>query len=213
MKRNVRNVVRGAVALALAGAALTGCGEEKAAPSAPAKPSQGGATATAAKGSAVGAAGSACTLPVAFDLAAKWKAKPVEPEAADSPLAGLSKQGPFTMACEMDAKPAGNVGFLRAWTEDAKSGTPRSALEAFVGANKNASKATYEEIKAGSLPATEVVFETYNKLMDESKQERALAVVTPKGTLVLHLSGLDTQEQTEMLPAYELAKSSMKPTP
>ncbi|GAA2445938.1 lipoprotein [Streptomyces mauvecolor] len=207
-----RNVVRGAMAVALAGAVLTGCGDGKPASSSPssgpAKPSQGGAT--AAKGSAVGAAGSACTLPAAFDLAAKWKAKPVAPDAADSPLAGLGKQGPFTMACEMDAKPAGNVGFLRAWTEDAESGTPRAALEAFVGANKNASKATYKEIEAGALPATEVVFETYNKLMDESKQERALAVVTPKGTLVLHLSGLDTQEQTEMLPAYELAKSSMR---
>lgn len=204
-----RNAVRGAVALVLAGAALTGCGKEKASsPSSPAKPSQG--PATAAKGAAVGATGSACTLPVAFDLAAKWKAKPVEPDPADSPLAGLSKQGPFTMACEMDAKPAGNVGFMRAWTDTAKSGTPRAALEAFVGANKNASKAAYKEIKAGAFPATEVVYETYNKLMDESKQERALAVVTPKGTLVLHLSGLDTQEQTEMLPAYELAKTSMR---
>src|SRR3954468_1635857 len=173
----MRNAVRGAVAAVLAAAVLTGCGEEKGAtaaqsPSAsrkpPAKPSPSQGGGSTAKDGEVGAAGSACTLPATFDLAPKWKPKAVHVE-ADSPVAGLAKQGPFTMACEIDAKPAGNIGFLRAWTEDAKSGTPRAALEAFVGANKNASKAAYEEIKAGSLPAAEVVFETYSKLMDESK--------------------------------------------
>lgn len=212
--RNVRNATRGAVALALAGAVLTGCGEGKPAssasssPSSPAGQAKGGAA--AAKGGSVGAAGSACPLPAVFDVADKWKAKAVQADPADSPLSGLTQQGQFSMACEIDAKPAGHLGFLRAWTGTATTGTPRAALEGFVGANKNASKAAYKETKAGSLPAAEVVFETYSKLMDESKQERALAVITPHGTLVLHLSGLDTQEQTDMLPALELAKSSMK---
>jgi hypothetical protein len=222
----MRNAVRGTVAAVLTAAVLTGCGEEKEstaaqgpaqspsqAPSASAKPSvkpspaQGGGS--TAKDGKVGAAGSACTLPVTFDLAPKWKPKPVHLE-ADSPVAGLAKQGPFTMACEIDAKPAGNIGFLRAWTEDAKSGTPRAALEAYVGADKTASKATYKEIEAGALPATEVTYETYSKLLDRSKRETALAVVTPKGTLVLHLGGWDTEEHQEMLPAYELAKTSMR---
>ncbi|MFD7342498.1 lipoprotein [Streptomyces violascens] len=222
----MRNAVRGAVAAALAAAVLAGCGEEKEStaaqsPSASAKPSPsrgGGSTAKAtpsqaggpaAKDGMVGAAGSACTLPASFDLAPKWKPKPVQVE-ADSPLAGLAKQGPFTMACEIDAKPAGNIGFLRAWTEDAKSGTPRAALEAYVGADKTASKATYKEIKAGALPAAEVEYETYSKLLDRSKRETALAVVTPKGTLVLHLGGWDSEEHDQMLPAYERAKTSMK---
>lgn len=172
-----------------------------------AMPSQAGGP--AAKDGTVGSAGSACTLPASFDLAPKWKPKPVQVE-ADSPLAGLAKKGPFTLACEIDAKPAGNLGLLRAWTEDAKSGTPRAALEAYVGADKTASKATYKEIKAGALPAAEVEYETYSKLLDRSKRETALAVVTPKGTLVLHLGGWDTEEHQEMLPAYELAKRSMK---
>ncbi|GGY29931.1 lipoprotein [Streptomyces xanthochromogenes] len=202
-----RNVMRGAATAALAAAVLTGCGEEEkpkpaAAPgaSSPARPS------TAAGGS-VGATGSACALPASFDLVAKWKPKAV---AAGSPLAGLAQQGPFRMACEIDAKPAGNIGFLRAWTGTASSGTPRAALESFVGADRTASRATYKETRAGSLPAAEVVYETYSKLLDESKQEHALAVVTPKGTLVLHLGGLDTQEHRAMLPAYELAKGSMR---
>ncbi|MCT9091949.1 lipoprotein [Streptomyces sp. ASQP_92] len=220
MRRDVvRDGVRGAVAVVLAAAVLTGCGEEKkpgasAAPSSPAKPSptSGSGAAAAKAGGAVGSAGSACALPATFDLAAKWKPKPVAAEAADSPLAGLAKQGPFTLACEIDAKPAGHIGFLRAWTITTTSGTPRAALESFVGADKNARKPAYQEIKGGSLPATEVAYETYSKVMDASKQEHALAVVTPKGTLVLHLGGLDTQEHQEMLPAYELAKSSLKAT-
>ncbi|MFB7746946.1 lipoprotein [Streptomyces sp. NPDC056132] len=205
-----RNLMRGAATAALAAAVLTGCGEEErakpaAAPgaSSPAKPSM-------AAGGSVGAAGSACVLPASFDLAAKWKPKAVVAEQADSTLAGLARQGPFRMACEIDAKPAGNMGFLRAWTGTAASGTPRAALESFVGADRTASRATYRETKAGSLPAAEVVYETYSKLLDESKQEHALAVVTPRGTLVLHLGGLDTQEHQDMLPAYELAKRSMR---
>ncbi|AYG82353.1 hypothetical protein DWB77_04526 [Streptomyces hundungensis] len=214
-----RDVVRGAVVVVLAAAVLTGCGEEKnpgasAAPSRPVEPSSasGGGAAAAKAGGAVGSAGSACALPATFDLAAKWKPKAVAAEAGDSPLAGLTKQGPFALSCEIDAKPAGNIGFLRAWTDTATSGTPRAALESFVGADKTARKAAYAEIKAGSLPAAEVVYETYSKVMDTAKQERALAVVTPQGTLVLHLGGMDTEEHQEMLPAYELAKSSLKVT-
>ncbi len=212
MRRDVvRGAVRGAVVVVLAAAVLTGCGEEKepaasASPSSPAKPS------SAPGGGAVGSAGSACALPATFDLAAKWKPKAVAAEAGDSPLADLTKQGPFALSCEIDAKPAGNIGFLRAWTAAATSGTPRAALESFVGADKTARKPAYAEIKAGSLPAAEVVYETYSKVMDTAKQEHALAVVTPRGTLVLHLGGMDTEEHQEMLPAYELAKSSLKVT-
>ncbi|MFE9401917.1 lipoprotein [Streptomyces sp. NPDC006530] len=206
-----RDVVRGAVVVVLAAAVLTGCGEEKE-PAASASPSSPATPSSASGGGAVGPAGSACVLPATFDLAAKWKPKAVAAEAGDSPLAGLTKQGPLTLACEIDAKPAGNIGFLRAWTAPATSGTPRAALESFVGADKTARKAAYAEMKAGSLPAAEVVYETYSKVMDTAKQERALAVVTPRGTLVLHLGGLDTEEHQEMLPAYELAKSSLKVT-
>lgn len=53
-------------------------------------------------------------------------------------------------------------------------------------------------------------YETYSKLLDESKREHALAVITPSGAVVLHLGGMDTNEHKEMLPAYELAKQSLR---
>ncbi|MFF1476709.1 lipoprotein [Streptomyces sp. NPDC058301] len=213
----MRILVRGAVAAALAAVVLTGCGGGKESSGKPAAsptrasskaPGTASGAPAAEGGNTVGAAGSACPLPVAFTTADKWKAKAVRLDG--TALDALAKQGPFTMACEIDAKPAGNIGYLRAWTSTAKGGTPPAALEAFVTADKNASKAAYTEIKAGSLPATEVVYGTYSKLLDESKQEHALAVITPSGAVVLHLGGMDTDEHKEMLPAYELAKKSLR---
>lgn len=213
----MRILIRGAVAAAAAAAVLTGCGGDKessdksaATPTATSsKASEKASGAPAAEGGAtVGAAGSACALPVVFATADQWKAKPVKLDGTE--LDALAKQGPFTMACEIDAKPAGNVGFLRVWTSAVKGGTPRAALETFIAAERNARKAAYTEIKAGSLPAAEVVYETYSKLLDESKQEHALAVMTPGGAVVLHLGGMDTDEHKAMLPAYELAKKSLR---
>lgn len=213
----VRILVRGAVAAALAAVVLTGCGggeESSGKSAAPVTQASSKASGTASGapaaegGDTVGAAGSACPLPVAFTAADKWKAKAVRLDG--TALDALVKQGPFTLACEIDAKPAGNVGFLRVWTSTAKGGSSRAALEAFVAADKNARKAAYTEIKAGSLRATEVVYETYSMLLDESKQEHALAVITPTGAVVLHLGGMDTDEHKGMLPAYELAKKSLR---
>ncbi|WP_324616379.1 lipoprotein [Streptomyces sp. ERV7] len=199
---------------------LTGCGGEKDSADKPtATPAKASSEASDRASSApaatghdlVGAAGSACPLPVTFTIADKWKAKAIKLDG--TALDTLAKQGPFTMACEIDAKPAGNIGFLRAWTSKAKGSSPRAALEAFVTADKDASKATYSEVKAGSLPATEVVYETYSKLLEESKQEHALAVASPSGPVVLQLGGLDTEEHKEMLPAYELAKKTLRSNP
>ncbi|MFK8906527.1 lipoprotein [Streptomyces sp. YS-3] len=212
----MRHVIRGAVVTALAAALLTGCAGEKESSDDPKARSTGptqtpsaasGAPAAKAHGT-VGAAGSACPLPVVFATADQWKAKPFKLDG--TALDALAKQGPFTLACEIDAKPAGNIGFLRAWTSSLRGGTPRAALTAFVATEKNARKATYTDIKAGSLPAAEVVYETYSELLEESKQGHALAVTTPSGAVVLHLGGLDTDEHKGMLPAYELAKSSLR---
>ena len=43
-----------------------------------------------------------------------------------------------------------------------------------------------------------------------SKEQRALAVTTKRGPVVLHLGGLDTEEHRAMLPAYELAKRTLR---
>ncbi|MEU6983083.1 lipoprotein [Streptomyces sp. NPDC046324] len=215
MRHPIRAVVPALAVLAAAGA-LTGCGTgAKPAPdSAPDKAPHAAAT-TAAAGSgtsaeaaaSVGASGTACALPVSFGLAADWKPQAVK-ATDDEVFAALGKQGPATMTCEIDAKPAGNIGYLRVWT--AGEGPARTALEGFVKAEENTSKVSYKETKAGELPAVEVTYTVYNKLMEESKEERAFAVATPKGTVIVHLGGLDTEEHREMLPAYELARTSLK---
>ncbi|MFF8839727.1 lipoprotein [Streptomyces sp. NPDC015130] len=163
--------------------------------------------AAAASGATLGGAGTACALPASFALAAKW-----EPEAIDDPedpeFAALTRQGPATVRCEVDAKPAGHIGYLRVWTAD--RGPARAALEGFVKAEKKATAVAYRETKAGALPATEVTYTVADELGGESKEERAFAVATPKGTVIVHLGGLDTAEHRAMLPAYELAKSTTK---
>ncbi len=222
-----------AVLVALA-VAVTGCspaGDERpggqaagSTPAAPAKTAdeagaegdgagKSGAVKVAKKGGRLGGAGSACELPVTFDLAAHWKPKAVStkelpPEFAE--LAELTKRGPVTMVCEIDAKPAGNIGFLWVWQGKASAGDPHAVLKKFVAAEPKTSKATYTQVKAGALAATEVEYTTHSELLDESRKARALAVMTPKGPVVVELGGMDTQEHDEMLPAFELAKRTLK---
>ncbi|MEU7279241.1 lipoprotein [Streptomyces sp. NPDC045431] len=211
-----RYVVRGAVpaVVVAAGLLVSGCSSEpekpaekkaQASASGSPSPSASAPTAAAAKGETLGGAGSPCVLPASFDTAKGWTAEKVDISNPDFVL----KQGPVTLVCEVDAKPAGHIGFLRVWTGTEKGGTPREALEAFVTADQGASKAQYRDTKAGALPATEVTYTS--GLLDEAKPERAFAVTTPGGPVVVHLGGLDAEEHTAMLPAYELAKKSLTP--
>ncbi|MFI8288919.1 hypothetical protein EAO71_30565 [Streptomyces sp. ms191] len=198
-------------ALLAAGLLLTGCGTEPeplrvSEPNAP-RPTESAEPARAAARGSLGGPGTACPLPVSFGLAADWKPKAVR-VGDDELSAALGRQGPATMVCEIDAKPAGNIGYLRVWTADGSAARP--VLEGFVKAEENASAVVYKETRAGALSAVEVTYTVHNELMDESKEERAFAVSTPKGTVIVHLGGLDTEEHREMLPAYELARSSLK---
>ncbi|MFF5336783.1 lipoprotein [Streptomyces sp. NPDC013181] len=206
--------VRGLVPVLLAAAALTGCSSEPesgdgAKAGKPAEKSAAPAVKAAAKGGTVGGAGSGCELPVTFDLAKDWKPKAVEID-PDSEFAELAKQGPVTMACEIDAKPAGQIGFLRVWQAKGSDASARETLEGFVGAEENASKATYKEVGSGGQSLVEVTYTFHSELMDEDRPTRAFAVETPKGPVVVHLGGLDADEHEEMLPAYELAKKSVR---
>ncbi|GGW71231.1 hypothetical protein GCM10010503_55800 [Streptomyces lucensis JCM 4490] len=222
---------RAIVAVALA-AALGGCAESadddgKKAPSAsPSAKGTGGAGKAAASGGTVGAAGSACELPVSFGIAKDWKAKAIDAEAelsksskgSDGDLTGaladaFLRQGPVTAACEIDAKPAGNIGFLRVWTGKAGDTDAGGVLRAFVAAEDDVSKAKYHSFKTGGgLPAVEVEYLYTSKLLDETKKESAFAVSTPDGPVVLHLGGMDTAEHEEMRPAYDLAKQTLRLT-
>ncbi|MGW2188534.1 lipoprotein [Streptomyces sp. NPDC001667] len=227
----MRKLMGGAVSAVLTVGVLTGCSSAadketgasapaspSVAPSAPASPS------AAAKGAGKGAkdsgewkkadtrignAGSACELPVSFTATKMWKPSCLSRE--DGELLGrFSGHKTFRGALELDAKPAGNIGFIRVWTADAMNDkTPRQVLEAFMSEEKKVSGQEYTETKAGELPAAEVTYKVDSILADEPKQESALAVTTPKGVMVVHLGGMDTQEHQEMLPAYELAKKTM----
>ncbi|MET7733431.1 lipoprotein [Streptomyces sp. NPDC005402] len=192
---------------ALLAGVLTGCSEategddsaESARPSTTAQVSGPDGTA-ASSGGTVGAAGSACELPVSFDTAKSWTA-----EAVKAPLS----QGPVTLACEIDAKPAGNIGFLRVWAGKSGAADARTVLEAFVAAEDGVSGEKYSAFTSGGLSGVQVEYLYASELLEEKKKESAFAVTTPDGPVVVHLGGLDTEEHEEMLPAYELARRTL----
>ncbi|MFE5511221.1 lipoprotein [Streptomyces sp. NPDC056529] len=205
-----------------AGPLLTGCGgsepRPEAVPGAPAPtakpsdatPSAAGSPDAPAAAASLGGPGTACPLPVSFSLAKDWKPKaielPTDPDLAD--LADLARRGPAVMRCEIDAKPAGHIGFLRVWTVE--KGSARAALEAFVKGDESSSAVSYREGRAGALPSVEATYTVRSALFDEDKEERAFAVATPRGVVVVDLGGSDTEEHRAMLPAYELARTSLK---
>ncbi|MFJ3772672.1 lipoprotein [Streptomyces sp. NPDC090075] len=201
--------------LALLAGLLTGC--DVSARSADVTVSGHGSSGAAESAGTVGAAGSACALPVTFDIAVGWKAEAVDGLGAvasggpDGDLAGsLLRQGPVTLVCEIDAKPAGAIGFLRVSTGKPGGGDARAVLRAFVAAEDGAGRARYRTFAAGGLAGVRVDYVQTGKLLGESKKESALAVVTPQGPVVLHLGGLDSAEHDEMLPAFELAQDTLR---
>jgi hypothetical protein len=163
-------------------------------------------TKPAAAASKVGGSSASCKLPVSFDVAAKWKANQVESLEAGGALAN---QGAFAMACEIDAKPAGNLGFLRVWTST-KTGPARKALEEFLAADRNITVPEIRDVTVAGASAAEATYVRDNPTAEIKKRERILVVPTPDGAALLHLGGLDDEEHEQMLPAYVLAKQTMK---
>ncbi|WP_053757875.1 lipoprotein [Streptomyces sp. AS58] len=226
MQVGVGKARRGLIAAAVAAGLLTGCADgaqedagASADPSASASKDAGAADGggTARSGGTIGATGSACELPVTFDIAEKWTAEAVEGASgeADGELAeevadALLRQGPVTAACEVDAKPAGHIGFLRVFTADPGEDDARTVLKGFVEAEVEASKERYGTFEAGGLTGAEVEYLYTSELLEEPKTERAFAVVTARGPVVVHLGGMDTAEHEAMLPAYELAKRTLR---
>lgn len=223
MRVGTVRVRRGVAQVALLAGVLTGCSggsdeEPESRASASAEAPRGGGSAAVKSGGSVGAAGSACALPVTFDVAESWKPEAVEAgsaegegELAEELAAALLHQGPVTAACEIDAKPAGNIGFLRVWTGEPGDADARTVLKEFVAAEKGAEQAKYRAFKtADGVTGAEVTYTYTSEALDETKEERALAVATKRGPVVLHLGGLDTDEHRAMLPAYELARRTLR---
>ncbi|MEV4331513.1 lipoprotein [Streptomyces sp. NPDC049597] len=208
--------VKAATAVLVLGA-VTGCSPEPAADAGAGASSTADATATPAaagsvkKGDTIGGPGSACPMPVTFDVAADWQPEAVDSGGADDEFGALLRQGTVTLVCEIDAKPAGNIGFIRVWAGGTAGDDIRQALRAFVAdAAKSREKEAYTATKAGELDAVEVTYVNTDELIGEPKKERAFAVATPEGVVVVDLGGLDTQEHEQMLPAYELARKSLR---
>ncbi|MEU5323357.1 lipoprotein [Streptomyces sp. NPDC021056] len=215
--------------VALLAGVLAGCSEaaddkEDAKTSASASASAGQ---VAESGDSIGAAGSACELPVSFDLAKDWEAEAIDSAAAEdkaSPtdsgdlddeiseevLDSILRQGPVAAACEVDAKPAGYIGFLRIWTGEPGDDDARTVLKEFVAAEDGARKAKYTSFTSGDLAGVEVEYVVTSALLDETKKESAFAVATPDGPVVVHLGGMDTEEHEKMTPAFELAKKTLQ---
>ncbi|MGW5655182.1 lipoprotein [Streptomyces humi] len=211
----VENIGARAALLALVAGLLTGCG---AAPR-PTDVTVSGHGSSGVAGSAgtIGRAGSACVLPVTFDIATGWEAEAVDGLAAvasggvdGDTVDSLLRQGPVTLVCEIDAKPAGAVGFLRVSTGKPGSGDARAVLRAFVAAEGATSRAAYRTFSAGGLSGVRVDYVHSSELLGERTKESALAVVTSRGPVVLHLGGLDSAEHDEMLPAFELAQGTLR---
>ncbi|MFK0284510.1 lipoprotein [Streptomyces sp. NPDC090499] len=176
-----------------------------------------GSSGAAQRAGTVGTAGSACALPVTFGIATGWAAKPVDGLAAvashgvdGDTMDGLLRQGPVTLVCELDARPAGVVGFLRVWTGKPGSGDARAVLRAFVAAEDGTGRAAYRSFTSGGLSGVRVDYVRTSELLGGSAKESALAVVTRHGPVVLHLGGLDSAEHDEMLPAFELAQDTLR---
>jgi hypothetical protein len=158
----------------------------------------------------VGAKGSGCELPVTFAVAAKWEPKAVEFK-DDDPLAELARRGPLRMACEISAKGAGLVGFLRVWIDPAATGDARAALKALLKGEKTR-KAAYQPVTIGGRDGMELTYQTYSELLEEYSDRRAFAVPTPGGAVVVELSGVESDDPA-MQSAYEQARSTLTVNP
>jgi hypothetical protein len=168
-----------------------------------------------------------CELPITFTLAPEWTAEPLDLDFADDPdadpagvelLIQLMTRGPFTVACEADARATGELGFLRIFTSAGPGDDPRSGLEEFVAAENPRGQAAgtheisdveYTEFEVDGQPAAEVTYESFNETLELNDIGRAFAVDTPDGPVLVALDGLDA---AQLLPAYELAKQTVRLT-
>ncbi|MGB2567974.1 lipoprotein [Micromonospora citrea] len=203
MKRQV------AVLAALTLAVSAGCAEKQeqpaATPSASASPTASpiasgppwhDEVAPAAAATTVGPKGTTCPLPITFSVPAKWKVEAVT-SGADF------KIGPAVPICEIDAKPAGHIGFLRVWRiEGAAPRTPQITLDTFIDDYGKATERQYRRTKAGPLDSFEATW------AGEDGRKRAILVSSLYGKVLITLGGMDDEEYTAMLPAYQLARSS-----
>ncbi|MFF5171836.1 lipoprotein [Micromonospora sp. NPDC000089] len=144
----------------------------------------------------VGPEGSTCPLSLTFSVPAKWKVKAVR--------GGEDLMfGPAVPVCEIDAKPAGLIGFLRVWRiTGATPLNPQETVDKYLAEFDAVKEQQYRRTKAGPLDSFEASW------TEDGVPKQAVLVSTLYGKVMITLGGLDAEEFTELLPAYRLAKSS-----
>lgn len=175
-------------------AALTACSSSDPAspPSSSAATTQPSGAQPAAAGTEIGAAGSACALPVSISVADKWKPSAIE--------------GEPELLCEISARPAGSIGFLRIYHKKGATDA-KAALTAYTA------KPQYSDVKLSDIKAGSVAGEEVSYTIDSSGTKSpglVFAVPVSDGTVLVSLDSLDDEIQQDNRPAYELAKSSLK---
>ncbi|WP_129669734.1 lipoprotein [Phytoactinopolyspora endophytica] len=141
-----------------------------------------------------------CDVPITFDIADAWT--------AESVLADLDfEQGGLMPVCEIDAKPAGWLGYIRVWSGPAEDA--EQALEEFLadGAGE-VEEPESRQIEIAGVDGVETAYVRFLPAVDERKRERAFAVSTGDEVAVVTVSGFDTEEYEGMLPAYILARET-----
>lgn len=201
---------------AVAVVAVAGCSEPAPAgpsPSAPAKAAV--ESAATAAGVRVGDAGSGCEMPLSFEVATGWKPAAIDVKALGE-LAALAKVGDFAVLCEIDAKPAGHIGFLRVYHAEGLSGRPREHLATFIEdgtRGQEISNATYRDLTLGAQQGAEVTWQSYDKGLDHHGKYSAFALNTRTGAVIVQLSPFGADEYPAMLPAFQLAGQSLTVAP
>lgn len=187
--------MRGYLGFALVGLLIAGCGGKDSGSDNGSAPWYDGARPAAASAK-VGGSDTACPLPVAIDIPDKWK-----PAGLD---AGMFGQGGLDARCEIDAKPAGAVGFIRVWV--GSSAEPRQALESYLADQPRATDIQYRDTAVGQGSGVEATWVNEN-----TGRQRAFAMSTPLKAIMVSAGGIDDEEHQKMLPAYLLAKQSLTP--
>ncbi|MFR9774836.1 lipoprotein [Micromonospora sp. MS34] len=150
----------------------------------------------AAPATSIGGRASPCPMGVIFSVPARWRAEAVT-VGRDAAI------GDAVPVCEVDAKPAGHLGFLRVWTADARLGQ-QDTMDRFLDAY-DATERQYRRTEAGPLDAFEASF-----VGPGGTRERAILVSTIWGRFLLTVGGADDAEHQAMLPAYQLAKQTAR---
>lgn len=150
----------------------------------------------------IGTAKSPCEFPVSFQTGKGWLAV-----AVGAPWGDRARKESLAMVCEIAAKPAGHIAFIRVWTDPRASGGPRRALDAYLR-GEDVRNPVWSDLTLGGAPGTEVVYGAYSESLKETRTERAFAVQTPKGVVVVMVGGMDVDDKA-VVAAYELAKKTL----